>query len=160
MIGHSDGQGLCARRLSLPYYLDFARQNGVVLTDMRRLILATLWRTAIPLGAYDLTAETSRQRRPRVHPNSIYRALTPLEAEGLVIRIALLRRYALAPRPEARGWLALICSECGGCTLLEAAALHDRMRQHAVLHRMRAAGTMLEALGHCSSCSSPANPAR
>ena len=139
-------------RLPLLWYFELAEQRGLILSEMRQLVLNALWRAQVPLGAYEIAAAISRPRRPRAHPNSIYRALAPLEGEGLVVRVVATRRFLLTPDAGVKDWIALACKGCGNVTLLEAGSLHERMREHARARRFRVARTTVEILGRCAVC--------
>ena len=136
------------------------RAGGVRLTPIRRAVLAALYATHRPLGAYDI-AEALAEGRGRLAPITIYRALDFLIAQGLVHRLASRNAFVACPHGHASRDLVafLICEACGGVDELSPAGL-----RRAVSHLLQEQGfepqlQVLEISGRCAHCRAPAAPA-
>lgn len=128
------------------------QQRKVRLTSQRRQVLALIWQSHQPLGAYEILAQLS-QGGTQVAPPTVYRALDFLMEQGLVHRLASCNSYMGCPSPEARhqGQL-LICRQCG-----RAVELQDSDIEHSLQRAAEAAGFQieqqtLELLGLCHGC--------
>ncbi len=117
---------------------DVCRRQGARLTDLRRRVLALVWDSHAPVGAYQLLERLGKDGKTAAPP-TIYRALDFLAAHGLV-------------RTPHQGQF-LICDGCG-----TAAELEDERIATTVRSRCGDAGfemhhLTLEILGLCPSCS-------
>lgn len=132
---------------------DVCRRQGARLTDLRRRVLALVWDSHAPVGAYQLLERLGKDGKTAAPP-TIYRALDFLAAHGLVHRIESLNAYVGCndPRTPHQGQF-LICDGCG-----TAAELEDERIASTVRSRCGDAGfemhhLTLEILGLCPSCS-------
>ena len=89
--------GACAARALAAAEADFAEARGARLTAVRRKVLALIWQSHAPVGAYDLLsarlnrAPLNRQRKsPRPHPSPSTAPSISSWRKGLVHRIASL----------------------------------------------------------------------
>jgi Fur family transcriptional regulator, zinc uptake regulator len=126
--------------------------RGARLTELRRQVLALIWRSHAPVGAYEILGELRDGSRAAAPP-TVYRALEFLIEQGLVHRIESLNAYVGCSRPEP-GHVSqfLICTGCGA-----AAELEDRGIARAVLRRAGELGfaverQTIELRGRCPRC--------
>ncbi len=136
-----EAERLCARR-------------GARLTKLRKRVLALVWTSHSPVGAYDLLARLS-QERGRAAPPTVYRALEFLLEQGLVHRIESLNAFVGCPDPsESHSSQFLICRDCGA-----AAEMHDHAIDRAISAQAAACGfapeaKTVEVRGLCPACQS------
>ena len=127
-------------------------RRGARLTELRREVLALVWRGHEPVGAYAIL-DALRRTHPRAAPPTVYRALDFLIEQGLIHRIASLNAYMGCARPaEPHVSQFLICAGCGTTAELEEAAITA-----AVLRRADALGfaveqQTIEVRGLCPGC--------
>src|ERR1700748_1079930 len=128
--GHDHGR--CAAH-ALAAAETLCRERGARLTAVRRKVLALVWQSHAPVGAYDLLARLNKGGG-RVAPIAVYRALDFLMAQGLVHRIASLNAYigcahvdpkraGLKQKSHDHAAQFLICKDCGSAAELESSAL-------------------------------------
>src|SRR5690606_4872791 len=103
------------------------RERGAHLTAQRAEVYELLLRRNGSAKAYDLQHDL-QQRRGRVAPTTIYRALEFLVEQGLVHRVDALNRFVACSHDpdesEVHHPLLLVCEVCGRTTgLHDAAAL-------------------------------------
>jgi Fur family zinc uptake transcriptional regulator len=128
------------------------RRRGVRLTAQRRRVLAVVWGSARPLGAYDILAAI-RQELPRAAPPTVYRALDFLQAQGLVHKLETLHAYVGCRHPEHDHWgQFLICTGCGDVTELEDEAIRRSLRQAAAASGFQPQRRVVELTGTCAHC--------
>ncbi len=127
-------------------------QNGARLTDLRRRVLELIWASHMPVGAYDLLEQLSRDHG-RTAPPTVYRALDFLLAQGLIHRVESLNAFVgcADPGDEHAGHF-LICTGCGN-----AAELHDARIDRAIAASTADLGftvtrKTVEVLGLCATC--------
>ncbi|MDF1791831.1 MAG: transcriptional repressor [Thalassobaculaceae bacterium] len=136
-------------------------QRGARLTDLRRRVLALIWDSHAPIGAYDLIDKLSRARaddgeEPRVAPPTVYRALEFLIDHGLVHRIESLNAFVGCAEPERphRGYF-LICEGCGAAHELAGGALDRELRTYAGSLGFQVRRITIEVAGLCADCNAP-----
>ncbi|MDE0810985.1 MAG: Fur family transcriptional regulator [Alphaproteobacteria bacterium] len=128
------------------------RVRGARLTGQRRRVLEIIWKSHVPMGAYEILAALSPEERPAAPP-TVYRALDFLQAHGLVHKIETLKAYVGCQHPgEDHVGQFLICQGCGA-----AAEIEDPEIARAVEGRANAAGFQiaemtLEVRGLCPTC--------
>lgn len=126
--------------------------RGARLTDIRRRVLAAVWASHAPVGAYDILAALNADGG-RIAPMAVYRALDFLMAQGLVHRLASLNAFVGCALAEARHAAHfLICRECR-C----AAEMTDPAFTRAVAKTLGAQGfaaesQIIEIQGVCARC--------
>ncbi len=137
------------------------RERGAQLTAQRAEVYELLLRRQGSAKAYDLQHDL-QQRRGRVAPTTIYRALEFLVEQGLVHRVDALSRFvACSHEPdeaEAHHPLFLVCSTCERTT-----ELHDDAALAALARSLEAAGadfeqSAVEVKGLCRDCREHAHP--
>jgi len=147
--GHDHDQ--CVRD-ALDAAIDHCRREGVRLTPLRHKVLQAVWRSHVPLGAYEICDALVGQG-DRVLPPTIYRALEFLENNGLVHRIASRNAFIGCNQPGAHHHgRYLICSDCGLVAELPAADHMDELIGEAGQLNFAARSVRVEAVGLCAAC--------
>ncbi len=142
--------------------------RGTRLTDIRRQVLATVWQSHVPVGAYEILAQlNSGGGTPRSHksraltarggrhaPMAVYRALEFLMGNGLVHRLASLNAYiGCAHRGEdPHAAQFLICRRCGITAELKSAALNRALNQAVTERGFTIDSQLVEIGGICPHC--------
>jgi len=137
------------------------RANGVRLTPIRRDVLAALYATHRPLGAYDLADVLAAEGHRRLAPITIYRALDFLIREGLVHRLASRNAFIACPHGHAPHDLVafLICEQCGGVDEVSSQTLSGAVAALLRTEAFRPNLQVLEISGRCGHCGEPAGVA-
>ncbi len=122
-------------------------------TENRRAVLEILLAKHQPTGAYEIVERFDwKDRRPA--PAQIYRALSFLEALGLVHRIASRNAYIACSGPGAgHGTVFLVCEQCGAVAEPSAAGLRRTVHALAGAFEFEVHAHMLEVTGRCQECS-------
>ncbi|KAA2238290.1 Fur family transcriptional regulator [Salinarimonas soli] len=130
------------------------RARGVRLTPIRRDVLAALYATHKPLGAYDLVEALRRDGERALAPISIYRALDFLMEQGLAHRLASRNAFVACPHGHGPCDLVafLICETCGGVDELSSEPLSAALRGLLARERFAPRTQVLEIAGRCSHC--------
>ena len=159
---HGAEHGLCAhaadRSAHAPEALSEAealcRARGVRLTPIRRDVLAVLYGTHRPLGAYDIADALGDKGHRRLAPITVYRALEFLMTEGLAHRLASRNAFVACPhRHGARDLVAfLICDACGGVDEMSSAPLGQALSRLLKEERFEPHLQVLEISGRCAHC--------
>lgn len=138
------------------------RERGARLTAIRRDVLASLYATHKPLGAYDLAAELAEKGHRKLAPVTIYRALGFLMAEGFVHRLASRNAFVACPHQHAPHELVafLICEHCGGVDELSSPDLGRMLAGLLAAERFEPHLQVLEIAGRCGHCRAPASAAK
>ncbi len=143
-----DHRRCVARALDVAGKLCLAR--GARLTALRRRVLALVWRSHRPVGAYDILALL---RRGRVAPPTVYRALDFLIGQGLVHRIESLNAFVGCARPQrAHACQFLICTDCRAAAEIDDPGLDDAVAKSARRARFVVRRPTVELLGLCARC--------
>ena len=110
--GRNHDHGRCIER-ALGRAEKICAQSGARLTPTRRRVLEIVWRSHIPVGAYDILRHLDDEV-PGAMPPTVYRALDFLRHQGLVHRIESLSAYIGCCDPGApHAGQFLICRDCG-----------------------------------------------
>jgi Fur family zinc uptake transcriptional regulator len=126
--------------------------NGSRLTDIRREVLAVVWASHRPVGAYDILAELGRDGR-RIAPPTVYRALDFLLEQGLVHRVASQNAFIGCPSPgHVPGVELLICTECGSAIEVQEGRIAAAVSAAAARHGFEIGQQTIEVLGRCAAC--------
>lgn len=128
-------------------------QKGLLLTPLRRQVLAILGESAGPLGAYAIIDQLSRLEGKSVAPPTVYRTLEFFLDHGFVYKIESRNAYAPCEHlGHAHHGALLLCEKCGRSDEIEDVKL-DRLLQEAAKragfapHRQ-----MVELVGLCRDC--------
>lgn len=124
-------------------------------TPLRKEVLELLWSERRPLGAYAIS-RALREAGGKGQAVSVYRVLRWLEDAGLVVHIASLKRYLIAPRPLPTDWLVLVCRACNWVNPLPSPSLGAVVRTRSLSRKFRPRHVALECLGLCPDCSAAA----
>lgn len=151
--GEGHDHGLCMAK-ALDEAERLCARRGARLTKLRKRVLALIWTSHSPVGAYDLLAHLGREHG-RAAPPTVYRALEFLLEHGLVHRIESLNAFVGCPQPgQSHFGQFLICRDCGA-----AAEMQDRTIDRAISAQAAACGFAVEAKtvevrGLCPACQS------
>jgi Fur family zinc uptake transcriptional regulator len=128
--------------------------KGLRLTTLRRQILAELYETHRPLGAYDLIDRLAAKGVRRLAPVSVYRALEFLIDQGFAHRLASRNAFMACPFGHAPGETVvfLICEECGGVDEAEAEGVKEALCLLARQERFAIRTPVIEVSGLCAHC--------
>lgn len=126
--------------------------HGESLTPLREAVLRQLSQSDHPVGAYELAARLSEEQRKTVAPNSIYRVLDVLMACKLVQRVESRHAFCLAPADDGKGYMLLMCEDCGSVEAVEATGIDAAVSQQADAAHFRPLRKVIEIAGICQSC--------
>ena len=128
------------------------RTRGARLTGQRRKVLEIIWKSHVPVGAYDILAVLSPDQRPAAPP-TVYRALEFLQAHGLVHKIESLKAFVGCQHPgEDHVGQFLICERCGNTAEIEDPQIADAVEGRAAAAGFRITEVTLEVRGLCPVC--------
>lgn len=128
------------------------RASGAQLTEIRRKVLALVWRGHAPIGAYEIL-EALRADGRAAQPPTVYRALDFLMAQGLVHRVASRNAFIGCAHPENdHGVQLLICRDCGTVTELADPAIGRALRRSADAAGFAQMRGLVEIEGVCAPC--------
>lgn len=85
---------------------------------LRSQVRATLIASNGPISAHQMSLRIKADH-PAVHASSVFRAVNRMMEDGEIDRVELVAGY-VAKRPGTV--IAMLCSVCGGCTLLDGQA--------------------------------------
>jgi len=128
------------------------RERGLRFTALRRRVLALVWDSHKPIGAYDILDKLGGEGKAAAPP-TVYRALDFLIEAGLVHRLDSLNAFIGCPDPaRSHAGQFLICRRCR--TVVE---LDDREIDSVVVEKAERLGftavhQMLEVQGICGKC--------
>ncbi len=127
--------------------------EGERLTPLRRRVLELVWASHSPVGAYDLMERLGRERRGRVAPPTVYRALDFLCRRRLVHRIDSLNAFVGCAHPgRAHAAYFMICRRCRTAAEIVDAELRTAVAQSAGRAGFRVEGETVELHGVCPHC--------
>ncbi|MFT4171568.1 MAG: Fur family transcriptional regulator [Rhodocyclaceae bacterium] len=159
-IGTLPAHALSARAVStrLAEAAAQCEARGVLLTDLRREVLALLLQRGGPVKAYDLQ-DDMRARHGKVAPTTVYRALDFLIEHELAHRIDALNAFIACHGSRGHDThhaLMVVCERCERAT-----EVHDDEAYSWVAKRLTKAGlgfaqTRIEIKGVCQACKAAA----
>ena len=130
-------------------------KRGARLTELRRRVLALIWESHAPVGAYAIMDMLRREGRQAMPP-TVYRALDFLQEQGLVHRIASLNAFIGCSHPaDAHAIQYVICRRCGTVAEIENSAIGGAVAASVRELGFDMTGQTLEIAGTCRDCSSP-----
>jgi Fur family zinc uptake transcriptional regulator len=133
---------------------DLCRQRGLRFTALRRRVLALVWDSHKPVGAYDILDQLGAAGR-RAAPPTVYRALDFLIEAGLVHRLDSLNAFIGCPDPaRSHSGQFLICRHCRTVLELNDLDIDKLVEDKAKQLGFSAVHQMLEIQGLCSECRS------
>jgi Fur family transcriptional regulator, zinc uptake regulator len=125
------------------------------LTPIRRSVLAALYDTHKPVGAYEIIDILGPQDGKTHAPITIYRALDFLIEQGFVHRLASRNAFIACPHGHGPQDLVafLICDDCGGVDERCAPPLSQALVQMLAAEQFKPRHPVLEISGLCGHCS-------
>ena len=131
-------------------------KRDVHLSDVARATYGMLLDAATPLTAYDLIAALQKLLARRLHPPTIYRALSFLLEQGLVHRLESTNAYMACIAPERpHDGIHFLCNACGSVEEAVDLRVHKLLDQDASLRDFAPAQPMIEVRGLCRDCRAP-----
>jgi Fur family zinc uptake transcriptional regulator len=128
------------------------RDRGLRFTTLRRRVLALVWESHKPVGAYEILASLSEEGRKSAPP-TVYRALGFLIEAGLVHRLNMLNAFIGCPEPgRPHSSQFLICRDCGTVAELDDAGIESLVNQKAGSLGFTTIAQVLEIEGTCHEC--------
>ena len=153
--GKRHDHGLCIEK-ALGEAERLCQRRGARLTKLRKRVLALVWTSHSPVGAYDVLARLS-QEHGRAAPPTVYRALEFLLEQGLVHRVESLNAFVGCPDPsESHNGQFLICRDCGAAAEMEVRAIDRAISAQAAAYGFAVEGKTVEVRGLCPACQSTA----
>ncbi|MBM3554387.1 MAG: transcriptional repressor [Alphaproteobacteria bacterium] len=129
-----------------------ARAKGERLTPLRRRVLELVWRSHVPVGAYDLLDSLKKEGKSG-GPPTVYRALDFLLDLGLVHRIRSLNAYVGCAHPgERHAGQFLICTGCRSAAEIDDGGVGRAVQDAAARAGFEAHGQTVEISGLCPRC--------
>jgi len=129
-----------------------ARKN-LLLTPLRRQILAILAQAKTPLGAYAIIEELSREQHKAVAPPTVYRTLDFFLEHGFLHKIESRNAYAPCEHlGHAHQGILLICQRCGRTDEIEDADVDHLLRETGVRAGFTPHKRVVEIEGICQMC--------
>jgi len=126
--------------------------NDVRLTEIRRRVLAAIWNSHKPVGAYDLLQKLAAESG-KMAPTTVYRAIDFLIEHGLVHRLSTLNAFIGCVSPGSEhGAHFLICDVCGTVAEFDATAADKQLTQAAEASGFRIRSKAIELHGICAHC--------
>lgn len=128
-------------------------QKGVRFTALREQVLALVWQSHKPLGAYDLIDMLAEVSHRRIAPPTVYRALDFLLDIGAIHKINSLNAYIGCPSPNAEHpSYFLICTQCHTASECNDTKLKNQIEQLGKEQQFSIEKQWLEVLGVCQAC--------
>ena len=153
--GKRHDHGLCIDK-ALNEAERLCQRRGVRLTALRKRVLALVWTSHSPVGAYDVLARLSEDHG-RTAPPTVYRALEFLLEQGLVHRIESLNAFVGCPDPGAsHSGQFLICRDCGAAAEMDVQAIDKAIAAQAAACGFAVEGKTVEVRGLCPACKTAA----
>lgn len=126
--------------------------QGAHLTPQRRRVLALIWRSHVPVGAYEIL-DAMREGGRRADPPTVYRALEFLAGLGLIHRISTRNAFIGCSRPMSdHRAQVLLCDDCGQATEIELGVITQGLADGAADLGFAVANQTVEATGLCRTC--------
>ena len=123
------------------------------LTDIRRDVLQAVWKSHVPVGAYEILSQLNAGGG-KIAPMAVYRALEFLMDNGLVHRITSLNAFIGCAHmgDEHHATQFLICKVCGTTAELESAPLKRALTQAVAERGFTIDSQIVEISGFCPHC--------
>lgn len=131
-------------------------QRKTRLTDIRREVLELVWKSHVPVGAYDILSQLN-SGGGRTAPMAVYRALEFLLENGLVHRLASLNAFIGCAHigKDHHAAQFLICRVCETAAELDSAPLTRALTQAVAERGFTIDSQIVEISGFCPHCSPP-----
>ena len=133
---------------------DLCQRRGARLTSLRRRVLELVWRSHVPVGAYEILDWLRVEDGRAAAPPTVYRALDFLIAQKLIHRIESMNAFVGCVDPvNPHTGQYLICRECGTVTELDDDGISAAVRRQADQRGFGIDRQTVEVHGICSMCS-------
>lgn len=133
-------------------------EKGTRLTALREQVLALVWQSHKPLGAYDLIDMLAEASGRRIAPPTVYRALDFLLGMKVIHRINSLNAYIGCPSPSTdHPNYFLICTQCHTASECNDSTLCQHIEQLGQQQQFEIQQQWLEILGCCQECQTTAS---
>lgn len=128
------------------------QRRGARLTALRRQVLALVWDSHRPIGAYALLDRLGQSGRAAAPP-TVYRALDFLLDQGLIHRVPSRNGYIGCTRPDQpHSGRILLCQGCGQASELDSPALDQAIATASAAQGFLPHHHILEIEGLCPAC--------
>ncbi|USA41750.1 transcriptional repressor [Spongiibacter taiwanensis] len=123
------------------------------LTPIRETVLAIVWSSHKPIGAYGILERLAEGQAKPPAPPTVYRALEFLLEHKLVHRIASLNAFVGCNDPSHRheGHF-LICQSCSVAIEMDSSAINAAIDTAAKRQHFTVTGQCVEVAGLCQQC--------
>ena len=129
-------------------------ERGERLTPARLDAYAELFKSKLPLSAYELIAIMEAKQERKVAPLTVYRHLDFLMRVGLVHRLESTQSYMTCEHPEhTHESQYLLCSSCGSVDELESRPVENLLEKIAAQRGFQPSNAIVEIKGVCGDCS-------
>lgn len=119
--------------------------------EQDRLVADALRGASGPVSAYELIDRL--RDKATLAPQTVYRSLGRLIADGRVHRLESLNAFVACKRPSHAGAAVFaICESCGTVTEFDEAGAVDRLAAWAKRQRFAVRAMTLELRGRCEGC--------
>jgi Fur family zinc uptake transcriptional regulator len=126
--------------------------QSALLTPQRRRVLELIWRSHVPVGAYEIL-DAMRESGRRVDPPTVYRALEFLAELGLIHRISTRNAFIGCTHPMSKHRAqVLLCDDCGQATEMDLGVITQGLADGAADLGFAVVDQTVEASGLCRSC--------
>lgn len=128
------------------------RDRGLRFTALRRRVLALVWDSHKPIGAYDILDKLGGEGKAAAPP-TVYRALEFLSEAGLVHRLDSLNAFIGCPDPaRSHAGQFLICRRCRMVLEIDDPEIDAIVTNKAERLGFTSVHQMLEVQGLCADC--------
>jgi len=129
-------------------------EQGLRLTELRRLVLEEVASSHKAMGAYDVLERLSAKGGRRLAPISVYRALDTLVAAGVVHRLESRNAFFACHASHAgnRRQIVLACETCGAVVEVSDTRVFDGIVDAAKSLGFRMTKPLVEVSGTCAAC--------
>ncbi len=136
---------LAARRI--------CKTQGARLTALREQVLAKVWQSHRPLGAYAILELLAEDGEGHPAPPTVYRALDFLQEQGLVHRLSSLNAYIGCDSPgQPHDSQFLICRHCQVTVEVASRKVSEAVARCAEAKDFNIQHSNVEIVGDCPNC--------
>jgi Fur family zinc uptake transcriptional regulator len=126
-------------------------------SEQDKMIVEALRGVGRPVSAYELIDRL--REKATLAPQTVYRSLDRLIAEGQAHRLESLNAFVACRHPAHEGAAVFaICDDCGTVTEFEEPAAIDRLRAWAKKAKFAVCQMTLEIRGRCRICTARPSP--
>jgi Fur family zinc uptake transcriptional regulator len=130
------------------------REQGLRLTELRRLVLEEVASSHKAIGAYDVLERLFAKEGRRLAPISVYRALDTLVAAGVVHRLESRNAYFACHAGHAanRRQIVFSCEQCGAVAEVSETQVFNGIAKAADTLGFHMTQVLVEVSGTCMAC--------